>query len=396
VKKRLHCLALESVFIKALQFIILIVLLGPEVGYPQAKLNEPAESQPRESMRKMSDDLLQLRVFARTEKEFLDPKNGTEISKLLADLVKSAVVIHKKNEFKKENYAISSDAMIDHLKRTQKFFNSDQKKFARWMTTSAQFVCMSCHTQFPTYGKKMDLSAEQKSMFSDFEQAEFLFASHDFNNAIVIYKKILKNSLKYDRMVVEKSTERLVVYYSRLQRDFSSAVAFLKEIENDKSTPAFLKQQAIDLQKQYKFISTQPSLDPKANSEQQVLDFALNLKNPKGLNYAGPLFAINQYVAGVLYEYLNSHPVTDETPKILLELAIRDDLLDENFFFSLADIYLRECIVRFPSSKTAELCYSELHERTLASFTGSRGTVVPDDVLADLKKLKKLIKTKKP
>jgi len=344
------------------------------------------------AMNQMSEDFFKLRIFARSDKEFSDPKNDAEIKKLLANVVRSAKITHKNNKLSTGNYVISSDALIEHLVANEKLFLSDRKDFARWTTVSTQFVCMSCHTQFPSYGKKFELSSEQKKLFSDFEQAEFLFASRDYDQALLLYEKILANSEKYGVMDLEKSAERIVVYYARLRRDFKAALAKLQQIEANVKAPDFLKSELKMWIEQSKFLLTLPDFDPKTCTEKQILDLIKKLKNPVQLKNSENLFVIHQYVAGLLYEFLKTRPPSKVTPEIMYELAVLDDLLDQNFFFSLGDIYLRECISRFPKSKAARRCYAELEERTVLSFTGSRGVSVPKDVQEDLKKLKKLLK----
>lgn len=371
---------------------ILFSLTSPSLLWAQQTSPKNQEIELQQTMNKMSEDFFKLRILARSEKEFSDAKNSDEIKMLMASVVRSAQITHKNEKLASGNYIISNDALIEHLQRNEKIFLTGDKNFSRWMVKSTQFVCMSCHTQFPSYGKKFELSKEQKSLFSDFEQAEFLFASRDYVEALKLYEKILGNSQKYEAMDVERSAERIVTYYSRLLRDFQSGLAKLQKIEKEFKAPEYLKAKLKVWIDQFIFLSTLAKFDPKTSSEKQIIDLIEKMKEPVRFKDADNLFAVNQYVAGLLYEYLNSHPATEVTPKIMFELAILDSLLDQNFFFSLGDLYLRNCIVRFPKSKVARQCYTELEERTILSFTGSRGTSVPDDVKSDLKRLKKLLK----
>jgi hypothetical protein len=191
---------------------------------------------------------------------------------------------------------------------------------------------------------------------------------------------------------VERSAERIVTYYSRVLRDFEGGLAKLQKIEKGLAAPEYLKTKLKVWTEQFEFLSTLAIFDPKETSEKQMVDLIEKMKKPAQLKDTEDLFVVNQYVAGLLYEYLNSHSVSKITPQIMFELANLDSLLDQNFFFSLGDVYLRNCIVRFSKSKAARQCYRELEERTILSFTGSRGTSVPEDVKSDLKRLKKLLK----
>ena len=96
-------------------------------------------------------------------------------------------------------------------------------------------------------------------------------------------------------------------------------------------------------------------------------------------------------VSGILNEYLLTHPNTKVEPEILYWLAICDRSISNNFFFSLADMYLKECITRYPSAPIAKKCFTEYETQTTLGYTGSSGIHVPPEVKAELKRLKDLV-----
>ena len=94
------------------------------------------------------------------------------------------------------------------------------------------------------------------------------------------------------------------------------------------------------------------------------------------------------WLRGRLFHYLNSQPPKEEIPVILYWLAIIDRSVDYSFYYSLADRYLKECMLQYTSHPYAEKCYKEYEAYVTFSYSGSRGTDIPEDVKKELKALK--------
>ena len=95
--------------------------------------------------------------------------------------------------------------------------------------------------------------------------------------------------------------------------------------------------------------------------------------------------------SSVLYEYLQTHPKSAIVPDILYWLSICDRAVNNDFFFSLADLYLRECILSYPTNPVAKKCFKEYETETNAAYTGSGGTHIPAEVKLELSRLKELV-----
>lgn len=76
-----------------------------------------------------------------------------------------------------------------------------------------------------------------------------------------------------------------------------------------------------------------------------------------------------------------------DIPRTLLYLGSLENRLDHSYY-SVDNIYLIECLEKYPSSPYAKQCFNEFMEQVNFSFTGSRGTNIPDSVKKLIKKLK--------
>jgi hypothetical protein len=160
--------------------------------------------------------------------------------------------------------------------------------------------------------------------------------------------------------------------------------------------PPYLKADLKAWIKQFKQWEKEDIFELKDPTEDQVKIFIQkhlekpshnqNAENPNVVNYL--------YASGILFEFFSRHPKSALTPDILYWLAVCDRGVNNNFFFSLADIYLKDCITQFPKAPVAQKCYKEYEENTIASYSGSSGTKIPDDAKQELLKLKSLIELK--
>lgn len=350
-------------------------------------------------MRQLLEHLRQLKKYSVSDQKFTDPKNTLVISSELRDFVQTAKAASHDPVLNHDNFKFSHQVLEKHISETEKVFHTGNKAFARWMLNSTMSVCMSCHSQMPTAKRSFFEFEKSESYFSEFEQAEFLFATKEFEKASQIYEKIINRNLKFDdKLEVERSLERQVAYYSRIKRNPSEAI---KKFKTYLKVPNLTERSSRDIAnwiQQFKNWEKQNDFDPKKATEKEIIKFAqqkLDPKAPKATSDSyGPDLVTYLYASGVLYEYLYSHPKIQTTPELLYWLAISDRLINHNFFYSLADMYLRECIVGYASKPIAKDCYREYEKEMIFSYSGSSGTHLPPEVVDDLQNLKKLVNGK--
>jgi len=98
------------------------------------------------------------------------------------------------------------------------------------------------------------------------------------------------------------------------------------------------------------------------------------------------------YSSGLLQEYLYNHPASPLLPKILFWASISERQLSKSYFYSLADVYLKECIKKFPKDPYAKRCFKEYEDNLYFGYTGSGGTHLPPQEKKELETLRQMIK----
>jgi hypothetical protein len=96
--------------------------------------------------------------------------------------------------------------------------------------------------------------------------------------------------------------------------------------------------------------------------------------------------------SGVLFNFLVENPDSALAPEILYWLSLAEHRMGQSYFFSLGDLYLKDCIRKYPSSPYAKKCYQEYADSIEAGYSGSSGTDIPAGEKRELNKLKSLLK----
>ncbi len=381
-------------FVSAMLFVTLIFVIyfmNPRVWAEDAKPT-------KELMGKFLSQMETLKPYMVSEEKFTDSKNFIEIDSHLKELaLLSKKAVHDP-KLRLAGYRVPRKIFENHIIEMERVFRVGNKQYARWMLNSTLSICMSCHTQIPTVSRGLKDFEKLDTLTSSFDQAEFLFATRAFDQAKDSYEKMILNypagNIKTEQ--VETALERVIAYYARLQRDPGGAVQALEQYQKNSKLPTFLKDDITAWLQVFKDWKKEPVLDANLLTGPQVVLFAKKNLDPKVSGFVmtadNPRAVLYLKVSGILYQYLQQHPDSEQTPEILYWLAICDKGLNNNFFYSLGNIYLRECIINYPRSPIAPKCYEEYELETIVSYSGSSGTHMPAEVRNDLDRLKGLIK----
>lgn len=367
--------------------ILLASLIVQSQTPPQSK---PATVQP--AMHKIFSNMQALLPFMASEEKFKDPKND----KFIGDKLKESAALIKEvkhsAQLNSPTLQISRDVLENHFKEIDRIFRVGNKSFALWQLNSTLPLCMSCHTQSTSSSRHWDLAELIKGPISDFDKAELLFMGRDFDSSLKLYNKIIdgfpENNVRI--MDVEKAFERKVVVFSRVTRDFKAGIKSLNEnLKANKHLPEYLVKNVKAWIALFRIQLKEGFPDPTKSNDQIIKKYVekqlkTNLWDDM-IDASNPRLVKNLTVSGILYQYLNTHPKTKLKPDILNWLALLDKQLQDTLFYSLSDLYLKQCMTEFPKHPTAKKCFDQYKLNTILSYSGSSGVHVPDDIKKELK-----------
>jgi hypothetical protein len=367
----------------------------------------------KQVMNEVFQAFINLLPYAADEKKWQDPKVNSYIQTNLSKIATSFDNSTHIKMFALPGFKPSYDVVRDHVRATLEAFNSDHKVFARSRMKATTQICMSCHTQLPDNKLSSTFKALRGVQRNDFqsamEYADFLFLVRDYKRATTYYKQEIENRLDaikkkskktpkeggehYLDFTIENSLRRVVTIYTKVNFAPEKAIDFL--------TP-YLKRQELSIKMQSNIASWLEQLnkwkvkkwDGKISTEGQFENFVKENLLPLE---DSPLSDGSQDVSllvssGAFYHYLGTFPTGKKTPEALYWLAFIDRQLDHNYFYSLADLYLRECITKFPRDSFAKRCYQSYEDSIIFGYSGSGGVSVPKEEQEELKRLKAYLK----
>ncbi|MBN8555419.1 MAG: hypothetical protein J0L93_08245 [Deltaproteobacteria bacterium] len=371
---------------------IFLILNSSEGNFAQTKKNE-SSSVPL-VMYDFLGGLMSLQPYMVSSQKFSDPRNSEKIEKYLFDLSSQTKRLSHSQRLNTATFQVSAELLQSHLAKVQDLFIQGRKEYARKMLNATMDGCSSCHAQVPAENNSMWKFRANEIKGNDFEKAEFLFALRHYDEALQYYDKAISNyHPKHDEFsYLETALKRKLAIYIRAKQSPKLAVESFKNDLHNKKWKAALKSEVSG------WVSALNKITPQKNpsvSAKDLGNFASNVIPPlltAQAQFKPGSYVLFLYVSGLIYQFINTHKQAELTPELFYWLAVCDIHLSQSYFFSLADLYLKECIKRFPSSPVAEKCYAELESTTLDSYTGSSGIHMPEEVKKELKTYKSMLK----
>lgn len=258
-------------------------------------------------------------------------------------------------------------------------------------------ACAGCHTQDD---KIRVLSAGKLTLSTadPLQQARFQYITRNYAEALSLYDLFLDRQVSLARNgPVLDALEGELTIFGQIYRDPDRAIKHLKKrLARSSGTLTRGVRQDIEAWIQGFEEVRKAKLKAFKASFADIQGYV----NTYILPHAGEPIVVAEkdkvsylWMRGVLHEYIQSHPEDSRMPDLLYWLAISDRVLDYNFYYSLADMYLRECIVRYPTTDAAELCFSEYERYVEFAYSGSSGEHVPAEIQDEVLRLREIIDT---
>ncbi len=325
-----------------------------------------------------------------------DPAKKAELIKNLTDISDFFKSAKHVEYFQRPGFRPSLDTMNGHLTDTINSVQNNNFAFAQKRLSAVTSLCISCHSQLSSHGTANAFGeAINKAKRSDFESdyafGNYLYLVRHFDESEKYLNLALDNSLKSSKShEMYSSMKRIISIHTKISFNYEKANAFVEKYKKDLRLPILAKN---TFNSWGRSLASWKSFDPaKIGSIDEFIK-----------TYLSPLEEMKEQVSsdnditlliasGVLSKYLNDHPKTESASKILYWLAIAERRLSSTYFFTLSDLYLKECIKLYPSSPYAKKCYALYEQNVMLEYSGSSGTDLPPDEKRELVRIKKQLK----
>mgnify|MGYP000160612253 CR=1 FL=1 len=365
-------------------------------GFQTADAQTKITPQARSVMNQFLATFLDLQSFMVSNQKVLSKKERDKVASELKRLARLSVDLRKKHDFESTGFRISAELLTEELQRASSSFTKGNLGYARRSLRSTLDVCSSCHSQVPQSPATPWKFDEKSLQGSSFQRAEFLFSTRQYIPANLLYHDFAKKfNGQQDAVELERALTRILAINIRSVRNPNLARKELNEVANNENYAPSLKQRISDWIKALRALERLSPPDVEKVSAEKLVTFVskrLDAKESKGFDEADLVKAL--YFSGLLYQFLNTRPAKDITPELLYWLALYENRLGENYPAELSRLYLKECVLRFPSQDTAKLCFQEYESLQTLEYTGSGGTKIPADIKKDLDTLRAKIQAK--
>lgn len=328
-------------------------------------------------------------IFDNEKPDKKDQKKLKKSTEKLSKLFKNA---KPHIDAKSPTYRISFEVIETQLSQALSAIKYKNFDYTKSILNDFTSICTTCHTQDPKL-RSLFPNVKRESFGSDYNYAEFNYMTRNYQPAIDYYNKHLKNVSKINEAELLSIMKRMMTIYLQVDYRPDDAIEQLSNLKNYKLHTKFSRKTLnewlsglAELKKNSKKLPTINNIDQLNVHVNKILG---DLHEPGSAQFPNKRERISRiWLRGVLYHYLNTEPSREETPIILYWLAIIDRSINFSLYYSLADMYLKECILQYTSHPYAKKCFDEYEAYVTMAYSGSRGTDIPEDIQDELKALR--------
>jgi hypothetical protein len=259
-------------------------------------------------------------------------------------------------------FRITFGLLADHISKTQIVFEKGEYEYARMRLNGMTNMCAACHTQTPRISSHSPFSDFDKPAAKPtFENSNFLFVIRRYDQALTGFDKLVrdypKSGLPSDQL--SEVYRRKLAIFARIKRDPEAGIQNLREDLKNRNLPLDVKQNINDWISNFSKWKGEAQ-DPSKLDTAELIAFVAK-KLPPALDRkiapADPELMNLLRLSGLLYERLYSQSNTKYTQELLYYLAACERSLSPLNWYPLNEIYLKECVVKFPKQDFSQKCY---------------------------------------
>lgn len=301
-------------------------------------------------------------------------------------------------ERKASTYQISYRYLLEHLQRTTRATRRNDFDFVRSQLYELGTICSSCHTQDQRL-RSLFARVGADQFVDAFSYAEFGFFTRNYSQAVEYYDRYLRQGRPATEWNLVRPLQRLVTIYAQIYNNpklgAKKLATYLDLPGHTDPTRKQLRGWIRGLKALDKAGVAGKGLPDFAGIEQEVGHYLdRELKHPGHTSATAEEEVQRIWLRGQLYRYLATVRDEEQIPKLLYWLALSNRAIGYEYYFSLADLYLKECVMSWPQHPWARKCYVEYRTYVDHAYGGSGGDFIPEEVAQELAAMSKALRAK--
>jgi len=284
--------------------------------------------------------------------------------------------------------------VTQYLKVVKSVLKRNNIDYARSHLYALGEICTSCHTQDSTL-RTLFKGTKPRHFDSDFAYAEFNYMTRNYDTAVKYYEMSLDAPGVKTELEIIQPLQRIITVYTQIDDKAAEGVAILKKYRTLKDHTPDTQNQLQNWIKGLQQISGSEVLTKKPVTFDRLKHYvAKYLGNPDTVSIDIQTSADKEvqrvWLRGQLYHFLNREQDPNEIPVILYWLAVLDRSIAYNFYFSMTDLYLKQCVLKYPNHPIAQRCYKGYKDYMEFTYTRN-GDPIPDGIQKEMEDMDKLV-----
>ncbi|NJL24320.1 MAG: hypothetical protein HC902_03520 [Calothrix sp. SM1_5_4] len=324
-----------------------------------------------------------------SEQAFNSPEGKAQVAESLKEL--TGRIKKAPEEIKSTpGFRITYSLLTDHIRKTEEVFKKGEMEYARMRLNGMGNLCAGCHMQAPKVSRFSSFEfVVERGRQVNFENAEFLFVIRRYDEALPLFDKLVreypKNGLASDRL--NEVYRRKLAMFARVYQNPDMAISNLKEDLKNAELPVDVRRNVeswIAALEKWKKEKVDPA---KMKSPELVAYVAKKLPGSMVRKIAPEspdLFDLLR-LSGLLYARLYNEKASPQTQEMLYYLAQIERSLSPLYWYSVSEVYLKECVVQYPKKTFSKKCYDAYREGMEERYAGKD---IPEGVRQSIEALK--------
>lgn len=352
-------------------------------------------------MNRAFEALLELVPYLADESEFKEKKNQNFVEQKVQDLRKAFADAKHATLLKEDLFAPSYQTVTESLDESLKSFRTGDKGYAHWRLREITAQCMDCHTRLPpSYASSFQngqLTIDRSKVGDVYNLGITQMVVRRYVDAKESFTRSIQDRLiKKDITNIDLPFKQIVLIESKVLKQPENLIAFLETYQKNKMIPGELKSRIVVWIKDLQNWKDDSQVKSGLHTEKDVRAFLDKKLKPLSVEmlYDGSHDVDLLISSGLLSNYFFENPKSTLAPELSFWLGWIETYLKRENFFGSGELFLKQCVRRYPEHPMARLCLDTYKEFIEYQFTGSSGTNLPKDIKDEISQLESLVKKK--
>ncbi len=377
-------------------------LAGIGSGAPGQREEKSAD----EPLKKVMHDFLRLmdklRPYLLNDAAFANKANESFILDWLEEVRRDVAKGRAAARAQSSAFNLTLDEFQQHLAETESHFRAGKKTSARQMLAATTQLCISCHTQLPPVlgvssplsGNLQGESLSGRAKVELLNDADYRFITHQYESALLIYNHLIRDfaerqmGLDQLRQILRKK----LIILAKVKQDPNYIQESLDLDLKNKNLPDYARQNIkewLSYVRRWKKDHRQvDQMDDRAILQWAQKELARATRRREEAVADGQVIRLLR-ISGVLYRRLHRLSPGPDQGRYLLLLSRCERFLNDQFFYGLSELFLKQCIHDNRASMVARDCYRELEDTIEFAYQSTTGLEIPEKVQQELDRLRK-------